>query len=55
MSETCELCNEELKTTFLDKLEGTIIKTGSGETSKKHFVCSKCQKTHKDNIKKQFS
>jgi len=55
MSEKCELCNEEIKTTFLDKLDGTIIKTGEGETSKKHYVCSACQKEHKKNLKEKFS
>ena len=47
----CELCNEEIKKTFLDKLDGTIVKTREGETSKKHYICSNCQKEHKDNLK----
>ncbi len=55
MSEKCELCKEEIKTTFLDKLDGTLVKTGEGETSKKHYVCSACQKEHKDKIKEKFS
>jgi len=54
MAQKCELCNEEIKTTFLDKLDGTIVRTGEGETSKKHFICSACQKEHKDSIKEKL-
>ena len=54
MTEKCELCKEEIKTTFLDKIEGTIIKTGEGETSKKHFICSTCQKEHGDKLKEKL-
>ena len=54
MTQKCELCDCEIKTTFLDKLDGTIIKTGEGETSKKHFICSACQKEHKDSIKEKL-
>ena len=55
MSEKCELCDKEIKTTFLDKLDGTMIKTGEGETSKKHHICSKCQKEHKINLKEKIN
>ena len=48
--EKCEICGSELEKTFLDKLVGTIVKTGEGETSKKHFICSDCQKQHKNNF-----
>jgi uncharacterized protein with PIN domain len=51
----CELCNEEIKTTFLDKIKGTIIKTGENETSKSHYICSDCQKEHKEKIKEKLS
>ena len=51
MTEKCELCKEEIKTTFLDKLDGTIVKTGEGESSKKHFVCSSCQKEFGNELK----
>jgi len=54
MSEKCELCGEEIKTTFLDKLDRTTIKTGEGETSKKHYVYSTCEKEHKDDLKGKF-
>ena len=55
MSEKCKLCKEEIKTTVLDKLDGTMIKTGEGETSKKHYVCSACQKEHKDKLEEKLS
>ena len=51
MSEKCELCKKEIKTTFLDKLDGTVVKTGEGETSKKHYVCCDCQKEHGNELK----
>lgn len=51
----CSLCKSELKTTFLDKLEGTMIKTGEGETSKKHHICNTCQKEHEDDLKEKVS
>jgi len=51
----CHLCNEELQTTFLDKLKGTTIKTGEGETSKIVYVCSTCQKEHKDKLKEKLA
>ena len=43
----CELCSEEIKTTFLDKLDGTFIKGKA--------VCSACQKEHKENLKEKVS
>jgi len=36
----CELCRQEIQTTFLDKVKGTYIKDEKG---KKHLVCSACQ------------
>ena len=55
MVEKCTLCQDNIKTTFLEKLDGTIVKTGEGETSKKYFVCSVCQKEHKDDLKEKLS
>ncbi|MCK4650391.1 hypothetical protein KAT36_04120 [Candidatus Pacearchaeota archaeon] len=55
MTQKCHLCNEEIKTTFLDKPKGTIIKIGSGETSKKIHICSSCQKEHKEKLKQKIS
>ena len=49
----CDLCPEEIKTTFLDKLQGTIVRTGVGESSKTHNICKSCQKEHKDNLAKK--
>jgi len=55
MKQKCNLCNEEIKTTFLDKMEGTMIKTGEGETSKKHYICKHCQKEHGKDLKDKIS
>jgi len=55
MGEKCELCKEKLGTTFLDKIVGTQIKVGTGEASKKVFVCPACQKEHKNNLKEKIS
>lgn len=47
----CDLCKEEIKTTFLDKLEGTIVK----QEGKKLHICSSCQKEHKEDLKEEIS
>jgi hypothetical protein len=49
----CDLCKNEIQTTFLDKLEGTSIKVGEGETSKKFHICNDCQKEHKNDLKEK--
>ncbi|MCH7850855.1 MAG: hypothetical protein IH845_04395 [Nanoarchaeota archaeon] len=54
MKAKCSLCKGEIKTTFLDKLNGTIVKTGEGETSKTYNVCRDCQKEHKENLKEKI-
>jgi len=54
MTHKCELCKNEITTTFLDKINGTIIKTGEGETSKTHYICSSCQKEHKEELKEKL-
>ena len=55
MTQKCALCKKEIGTTFLDKLDGTIIKTGEGETSKKYYVCSDCQTKYKEDLKEKIS
>jgi len=47
----CNLCQTEIKTTFLDKIKGTII-TKEG---KKLYVCPKCQSKHKEKLKEKLS
>jgi len=54
MSNKCEICQKDLEMTFLNKIKGTIIKSGVGESSKKHYVCSSCQKEFKDKIKERI-
>jgi len=36
-------------------MEGTMIKTGEGETSKKHYICKHCQKEHGKDLKDKIS
>lgn len=55
MVQKCALCNEEIGTTFLDKLDGTVVKIGEDETSKKFHVCSACQKEHRDKLVEKIS
>jgi uncharacterized protein with PIN domain len=55
MTHKCHLCKKEITTTFLDKIIGTIIKTGESETSKKIYICSSCQKEHGEDLKKKVS
>jgi len=54
MKEKCALCSDELKKTFLDKLDGTRIKIGKEENSKIYFICSNCQKENKNNLKEKL-
>jgi len=54
MKQKCHLCKKEIQTTFLDKIKGTIIKTGEGETSKTHYICSSCQKEYKNELKNKL-
>jgi len=49
----CMVCGEELKTTFLDKIAGTCVKVGKGEDSRSVYVCSGCQKEHKEDLKEK--
>ena len=55
MVQRCTLCKEEIGTTFLEKLDGTVVKMGEGEDSKKCYVCSDCQKEHGENLKEKIS
>ncbi|MCK5321359.1 hypothetical protein KAJ38_02165 [Candidatus Pacearchaeota archaeon] len=55
MVQKCILCKEDIETTFLEKLCGTVVKVGEGESSKKHYVCSVCQKEHGENLKEKIS
>lgn len=37
----CEICKNKIKSTFLEKMLGTIVKDEKG---KKHSICFECQK-----------
>lgn len=55
MSEKCTLCGEEIKETFLGKVDGTIIKTKEKEKLIKKYICPNCQKENKNNLKDLIS
>lgn len=40
-SKNCEICNEKIELTFLNKKKGTVIKDTKGMF---HYICSNCQK-----------
>ncbi len=49
----CEICNNKIQTTFLNKIIGTYIRDEKG---KLHVICSECQKKFrtKEEILKQI-
>lgn len=50
VKERCFLCKEEIKTGFMDKIIGTSIKL----KKQNYFICSGCQKKHKQNLLKEL-
>jgi len=54
MNEKCSLCSTEIKKGFLDKIEGTIIKTKEGEKLILKYICPNCQKEHKEKLKEKI-
>jgi transposase len=46
MAKKCSLCGTKIENTFLEKIKGTQIG--------KKFVCSECQKKHKDKVKEML-
>lgn len=54
MAKKCGICGEELETTFLDKLDGTIVRTGKGENLETHYVCPSCQKEYGEDLRKKL-
>jgi len=49
----CDICHENLDTTFLQKVIGTMIKV----EKKKRYVCFSCQRKYprKEDLLKQLS
>ncbi len=46
----CEICGNEIRTTYLNKLVGTVV---YDEKGKKHYICNECQsKYSKEEILK---
>jgi len=50
----CDICKREVKILFLDKLEGTKVYIKVGDKNKEFFVCSECQRKHRDNLKEEL-
>jgi hypothetical protein len=50
MAEKCEICRNKIEETFLGKLNGTIIGVKKNTRTGKAYVCSACQKEHKEKI-----
>lgn len=49
----CKLCSEEIKNTFLEKLDGTIVRVKTEDKTELVHVCSSCQKKFKDTLRKE--
>lgn len=48
----CELCNEKIETTFLEKIIGTYVNVNS----KKRIICNNCQRKYSiQEIKEKLS
>ena len=52
--EKCKLCDEKIESNFLNKLDGTIIKIKTDDKNEFIYVCSDCQKKHKNNLKTEI-
>ncbi len=50
----CELCGKEIRETFLNKLNGTIIKINIKGKNKVYAVCDDCQKQFKNKVKEEI-
>lgn len=55
MAEKCELCDSKIETNFLNKINGTIIKTKEQDKIKFNYICSECQKEHKEKLKEKLN
>lgn len=45
----CDVCNEEIEETILDKIDGFYLKDDDGDI---HTICSDCQKEFKNDKEK---
>ncbi len=52
--EKCELCKEEITYGFMDKPNGTIVKIKENDSNKFVYICSNCQKEHKNKLKEKL-
>lgn len=46
----CDICKEEIKETFLNKIKGTYFRVNG----KKKIVCNDCQAKYKNKLKDAF-
>ena len=53
MAEKCALCGGKIENTFLDKLDGAIVKIKKVDKNEKFYVCSDCQKQHGRKLKEE--
>ena len=53
MAEKCILCGDELEKTFMEKVNGTVVKLKNDKNENEiYYICSVCQKKYKD-LKKE--
>ncbi len=50
MSDKCLLCSEIIEKDIFGKLNGTIIKLKKNTRDRIGYVCSSCQKEHKNKL-----
>ena len=50
MAEQCLLCSGHIEKDYLGKLNGTIIKLKKNTSDRIGYVCSSCQKEHKNKL-----
>ena len=50
MADKCLLCSEKIEKDYLRKLNGTIIKLKKNTSDRIGYVCSSCQKEHKNKL-----
>ena len=55
MTDKCEICGERIEENFLGKINGTTVKVKKNTKTGFAYVCSSCQKEHKEKIKELVS
>ena len=52
--EKCNICGEKVGETFLNKINGTIIKIKKDGKNEKKFICNACQKEHRTKLRRMI-